>query len=65
MKRAAPAKTTSIAPPLSQAGTAAAWPHGLTHDPPGALTIHFGPAEELLGRVLALAEDAAADYAAF
>jgi hypothetical protein len=38
---------------------------GVTLDAPGALTIRFSSPEELLGAVLALAEDAAGNYESF
>jgi hypothetical protein len=41
------------------------WPQGVTLDAPGALTIRFASPEELLGAVLALAEDAAGNYESF
>ena len=64
IERAAQAKAARITPP-PRAGNEAAWPHGITLDAPGRLTIRFGSAEELLGRVLALTEDAAGNYEAF
>jgi hypothetical protein len=48
-------------PPPDDAG----WPGGITLDAPGVLRIRFDSPEELLGRVLALAEDAAGDYTRF
>jgi hypothetical protein len=62
-EREAQPRTTPITPlPLDPAQ---AWPPGITLDAPGALTIRFTTAEELLGAVLALAEDAAGNYESF
>ncbi len=67
IEREALSKAALITPPPPRAGPGneVAWPHGITHDVPGILTIGFGSAEELLGRVLALTEDAAGNYEAF
>jgi hypothetical protein len=41
------------------------WPEGVSLDRPGELLIRFETAEELLGRIFALTEDAAADFEGF
>jgi hypothetical protein len=41
------------------------WPEGVSIDRPGELLIRFASAEELLGRIFALTEAAAADFAGF
>ncbi len=63
LEREAQPRTTTITsvPP----DPANAWPAGVTLDAPGALTLRFSSPEELLGAVLALAEDAAGNYEAF
>lgn len=48
-------------PPTGQKG----WPEGVSVEPPGEIRIRFETAEELLGRIFALTEDAAADFEAF
>ena len=63
LERAAQPRTTPITPPPVH--PAQAWPAGITLNAPGALTIRFTSAEELLGAVLALAEDAAGNYESF
>lgn len=45
--------------------TEEAWPEGVSLSAPDALSIRFTGPENLLGRILALTELAAADYAAF
>ena len=65
LEREAQPRTTPITPPSLPTDPAEAWPAGITLDAPGALTIRFTSPEELLGAVLALAEDAAADYEGF
>ena len=62
--REAEARTAPVAVP-AQEEAAAGWPAGIALPAPGLLTIGFGSGEELLGRVLALAELAASDYPAF
>ena len=44
---------------------AGGWPEGIALAAPGLLTLRFASAEHLLGLVLALAEEAAGDYAGF
>ena len=61
-REARPRTTPITLPPAADGQT---WPQGVTLDAPGALTIRFRSAEELLGAVLALAEDAAGNYEAF
>jgi hypothetical protein len=61
-REAQPRTTTISSVPLDPAH---AWPAGVTLDAPGALTIRFTSPEELLGAVLALAEDAAGNYESF
>jgi hypothetical protein len=63
LEREARPPTTPIAPPPVEPGQS--WPVGITLAAPGVLTVRFGSPEELLGCVLALAEDAAANYAKF
>jgi hypothetical protein len=63
LKREARPRTTPITPPLPD--PTQAWPQGVTLDAPGSLTIRFGSPVELLGVVLALAEDAAGNYESF
>ena len=41
------------------------WPEGVSLDRPGELRIRFQSAEELLGRIFALTEDAATDFESF
>ncbi len=61
-REAQPRTTTISSVPLDPAHE---WPAGVTLDAPGALTIRFTSPEELLGAVLALAEDAAGNYESF
>jgi hypothetical protein len=63
LEREAQPRTTSIT--LSPINPREPWPAGVTLDAPGALTIRFSSPEELLGAVLALAEDAAGNYESF
>ena len=65
LEREAQPRTTPITPPSLPTDPAEAWPAGITLDAPGALTIRFTSPEELLGAVLALAEDAAGNYESF
>ena len=62
-EREAQPRTTPIT--LPQMDPREPWPAGVTLDAPGALTIRFASPEELLGAVLALAEDAAGNYESF
>jgi hypothetical protein len=57
-------RTTPIAA-VSAPQPSEGWPEGVTISAPGALQIRFANPEELLGRILALTEQAAADYAGF
>lgn len=61
-REAQPRTTTIMSVPLDPRH---GWPAGVTLDAPGALTIRFASPEELLGALLALAEDAAGDYESF
>lgn len=63
LEREARPRTTAIVPLPSLPGQS--WPQGIALARPGLLTIAFGSAEQLLGCVLALAEDAAGNYEAF
>jgi hypothetical protein len=63
LEREARPRSIPIAQPTTEAGHC--WPAGITLAAPGMLTIAFGSPEELLGCVLALAEDAAGNYASF
>ncbi len=63
LEREAQPRTTPITPP--PVDEEQPWPQGVTLDAPGALTIRFASPEELLGAVLALAEDAAGNYESF
>ena len=63
LEREAQPRTTRITPPPIDPREP--WPAGVTLDAPGALTIRFASPEELLGAVLALAEDAAGNYESF
>ena len=63
LEREAQPRTTPIAPPPVEPGQS--WPAGITLAAPGVLTVRFESPEELLGCVLALAEDAAGNYAGF
>ena len=63
LEREAQPRTTPITPPSPD--PTQVWPQGVTLDAPGALTIRFTFPEELLGAVLALAEDAAGNYESF
>jgi hypothetical protein len=63
LEREARPRTTLIAQPPVDPGQD--WPAGITLAAPGVLTVRFGSPEELLGCVLALAEDAAENYAGF
>jgi hypothetical protein len=66
LEREARPRTTPITPPPADPiGPAQAWPAGITLEAPGVLTLRFSSAEELLGAVLALAEDAAGNYEGF
>ena len=51
------------APPARRANSSL--PEGVCLSAPGELTIYFTSPEDLLGRVMALAQSAAGDYAAF
>jgi hypothetical protein len=61
-REAQPRTTTISSVPLDPEQ---AWPPGITLEAPGVLTIRFASPEELLGAVLALAEDAAGNYESF
>jgi hypothetical protein len=63
LEREAQPRTTPITPPSPD--PTQVWPQGVTLDAPGALTIRFRSPVELLGVVLALAEDAAGNYESF
>ena len=63
LEREAQPRTTPITPPSPD--PTQPWPQGVTLDGPGALTIRFRSPIELLGVVLALAEDAAGNYESF
>ena len=63
LEREAQPRTTPITPPSPD--PTRAWPQGVTLDAPGSLTIRFRSPVELLGVVLALAEDAAGNYESF
>jgi hypothetical protein len=63
LEREAQPRTTTISSVPLDPGHG--WPAGVTLDAPGALTIRFSSPEELLGAVLALAEDAAGNYESF
>ena len=57
-------RTTAIAQ-VSAPRLGEGWPEGVAVSAPGALQIDFSTPEELLGRILALTEQAAGDYAGF
>ena len=59
--REAVARATPVVLPAPGTG----WPDGVALDAPGVLTIRFGSGGELLGTVLALADQAARDYTGF
>ena len=63
LEREGEPRTTVITPPPPSDGLP--WPQGIALETPGTLTIRFTSPEELLGAVLALAEDAAGNYASF
>ena len=63
LEREAAARTTPVLP--APPSPALALPEGVALLAPGRLEIRFASAEELLGRVLALAERAAGDFPSF